>query len=478
VLDYLVSALNLGFGLFLVRRLPGQRVAALLGLGMVGAATSFNAHAHSALLSSSLAYSTALNDLHLALHIASGAAYLDALLLFPDGTPALRGADWLLAALVAGAVGSILLLHTDALFFVVLFGFLIPSVGLVALAARIRRTTDPRARQQIGVVAWALVLVLASALILLVLVFGPGIAGRPAVVTASLEQVEYVALELFSILFALIPIALFIGIVRYQLFDIRLLARTLVYGTLTTSIVGLYALIVGALDVLFGTGNSVPVSLVAAGSIAVLFQPLRERLQHSARRLVYGERDEPYRVLARLGRRLEATLSPDAVLPTIVQTVREALELPSVSIVLQGEPVAVSGVEAETSLRLPLVYQQELLGELRLAPRSPGEPFSTADRQLLEALARQAGAAVHAVRLTADLQRARERLVSAREEERRRLRRDLHDGLGPTLAGVPVLALPVETDGPLPAGVQLVGPFGRDKLVVLAGLGSLGLVRS
>jgi signal transduction histidine kinase len=69
-----------------------------------------------------------------------------------------------------------------------------------------------------------------------------------------------------------------------------------------------------------------------------------------------------------------------------------------------------------------------------LAPRTPGEGFSASDRRLLEDLARQAGVAAHASRLTADLQRSRERLVTAREEERRRLRRDLHDGLGPQLA--------------------------------------------
>ena len=75
-----------------------------------------------------------------------------------------------------------------------------------------------------------------------------------------------------------------------------------------------------------------------------------------------------------------------------------------------------------------------------LSPRAPGEGFSDADRDLLGNLARQAEVAVHAVRLTADLQRSRERLVATREEERRRLRRDLHDGLGAQLAGLNVQA--------------------------------------
>jgi two-component system NarL family sensor kinase len=87
-------------------------------------------------------------------------------------------------------------------------------------------------------------------------------------------------------------------------------------------------------------------------------------------------------------------------------------------------------------ITLPLTYGGEIIGEFILAPRAQGEPFTPADRRLLEDLVRQAEVAVHAVRLTADLQRSRERLVTARAEERRRLRRDLHDGLGPTLASL------------------------------------------
>ena len=162
-------------------------------------------------------------------------------------------------------------------------------------------------------------------------------------------------------------------------------------------------------------------------------------MQRGVNRLLYGERDDPYTILSRLGQRLESTLAPDAVLPALVGEVRAALRLPYAAISLidgEGESIAaVSGTPTEAPLRLPLTYQHEPVGELRLALRAPGEEFNADDRRLLDDLARQAGIAAHAVRLTADLQRSRQRLVTAREEERRRLRRDLHDGLGPQLAG-------------------------------------------
>ncbi len=248
----------------------------------------------------------------------------------------------------------------------------------------------------------------------------------------------------------LLPTSISIAVLRYRLWDINpIINRTLVYGALSASTIAFYIFAVGFSSNYFRQSKAnFLLSFLATGVIAFLFEPLREGLQRAVNRLMYGERDDPTTVLTRLSARLDSTLALDSILLTIVETVAQTLRLPYTAITLNTpdeEPriVANYGVPLAELIHLPLNYQTEQVGELLLAPRAAGESFSAADMNLLNIIAQQAGVVAHTVRLTeelqqlnSDLQQSRERLVTAQEEERRRLRRDLHDGVGPTLASL------------------------------------------
>ncbi|MCH6266839.1 ATP-binding protein [Neobacillus citreus] len=254
----------------------------------------------------------------------------------------------------------------------------------------------------------------------------------------------YLSALLYGVV-AIIPLTLAFAILRHRLWDIDpLVNRTVVYGILSLAIILLYSFLVLYFSSLFKTDNNFIISLVATAIVAILFAPIKERLQRLVNRLMKGRHDEPYTILKELGDHLIRPIAPEEMLNVVTGTIRDALRLPYAGIFINingKETLAAASGKVKFDIHtLPIIHGGEELGTLHLSSRSLNEVFTGEDNKLIEVILRQAGPVLQNVKMTLgmkllanDLQQSRERLVLAREEERLHIRRNLHDDLAPRL---------------------------------------------
>jgi signal transduction histidine kinase len=301
-------------------------------------------------------------------------------------------------AIVCGVVGGVLLVA----------GAVVIWIGSVV---RLLRARSPE-RQQL---AWLLFVVVP----LIVVAFGAA------------------PMPVFLALGFGVPVAVAVGVLRYHLLGIEVvLRRGLVYGALTAAVVGVYLVVTTVAGARLDRGP-LP-GVVAAALVAVGMTPLRDRLQAAVDRLVYGDRRDPMRAVTRLGDRVAAAGETD-LLPAVLATVTDAVRAPGAAVLApDGSLLAAHGATPASSNAelLPLRVGGRELGVLQIAPRGVGEPYTDGDRRLLAALAPQVAVVVRALELAEALEAERDRVVTVTQQERDRLRRDLHDGLGPSLSGV------------------------------------------
>jgi signal transduction histidine kinase len=285
------------------------------------------------------------------------------------------------------------------------------AVAVASLVVRYRRGDETERRQLLwlvlagtgvlaGVVPWALV------------------AGTPAVVLLAIP---------------LVPAAITVAVVRHRLLDIRVaLSRAVAWLLLSLVVLGAYGALVALLDALASRtlGRSVLVTVLVAVGAA----PLLPRLQRGVDRWMYGDRDDPARVASEVAGLL-ATGDRDGLVG-VVAGLHAALRLPYVGVRTARSGLLEAGEPVGRSATIPLAYAGSAVGELLVGLRPGERRLSATDAAALQLVVAPLAVAVRALDLAADLQESREQIVLGREEERRRLRRDLHDGLGPTLTGM------------------------------------------
>jgi signal transduction histidine kinase len=340
---------------------------------------------------------------------------------------------------------------------------IVTQLAMVAIAvSQLRRTADALERQQMRWLTGGAVLAISV-----------GLAGWfiPQVLLGEGLPTAWIGLAGLPFVFGL-----GVALLRFRLFDLDvILNRGLVYGLLTVSVVTVYLVVVTAVTSVMRGSSTTPAALVATAVVAVAINPLRVVLQRGVDRMMYGDRGDPYSALSRLGRRLEDAGDGDQLLPGVADDIADALRVPYVAIELAPPRSPVEAgrrplwLSDDRLIERPLVDGGEHIGRLLVAPRTPTDAFSRSDQRLLDDLARRVSAAARELTLRFDLQRSRERLVLAREEERRRLRRALHDEVGPAIAGLGLRTEAarrlVETDPPSASAALVAVRDGTQGLV-------------
>ena len=274
-----------------------------------------------------------------------------------------------------------------------------------------------------------------------------------------------------------------VALLRYRLFDLeKLLGRTLVYAALTLLVVVIYLGVVGLIAAVFSASAATPTAVAGAVVVAIVVNPLRVVLQRLVNRLLYGDRDDPYQALSRVAEQLTAAARRRVVLPAVAADVGRAMRVPFVSIQWQvADEISVAEVGVRPApddcYDLPLMFRGESVGRFVVGTRGRGVRFTPAERRLLSDLSRQVAAAAHEIQLSTALQQSRERLVLAREEERRVIRRTLHDDIGPTIASIGLRAETVRRLADRPAEADRMSTtltsIGRDASLAAAALREL-----
>ncbi len=312
----------------------------------------------------------------------------------PFGIP---GAHWLNYVTLVGA---------GSLFFVGL------PLAVLSLGLRMRRARDVERTQ----LQWLL------------------LGGLVLVTSAVIPLGQETGAEAWSLAVGLVslPVAIGIAILRHRLFDVELtLSRTVVLGVITGFVVAVYvAVVYGAQAV--APGSRWGVLLVAA--VALGAAAARDRVQEVVDRWLFGHRHNAYAVVAQVSKGVAAASQPVEALQRLVDGLRDALRLPYAAFVGSGLSI-VSGAPQHGSRVVPVTALGEAVGELHVGLSSRGERWTPEQEAAVGEVADRAGTLAYAAGLVTDIARSRGRIVVAREEERRRLRADLHDGVAPALAG-------------------------------------------